>query len=74
MAERRLQRLLSLPQVLMLGIAGAIAAEIFVLTGHVAGMVGPASVLVVLAIGLLNIPIALNYAELATAYPVTGAP
>lgn len=72
MAERRLQRLLSLPQVLMLGIAGAIAAEIFVLTGHVAGMVGPASVPVVLAIGLLNIPIALNYAELATTFPVTG--
>jgi APA family basic amino acid/polyamine antiporter len=72
MAERRLRRLLSLPEVLMLGIAGTIAAEIFVLSGHVAGMVGPASVLVLAAIGLLNVAVALNYAELATAYPITG--
>ena len=72
MAERRLRRLLSLPEVLMLGIAGTIAAEIFVLTGHIAGMVGPASVVVLLAIGLLNVAVALNYAELATAFPVTG--
>ena len=70
--ERRLKRALSLPQVLMLGIAGTIAAEIFVLTGHVAGRAGPASVLALLVIGALNASFALNYSELATTYPVTG--
>jgi amino acid transporter/nucleotide-binding universal stress UspA family protein len=72
MSERRLVRALSLPEVLMLGTAGTVAAEIFVLTGHVAGMVGPASVLVLLVAGLLTYNMALNYAELATTYPVTG--
>lgn len=72
MAERRLRRALNLPQVIMLGTAGTIAAEVFVLTGHVAGMVGPASVLALLLVGLLSANFALNYAELATTYPVTG--
>lgn len=72
MSERRLKRALNLPQVLMLGTAGTIAAEVFVLTGHVAGMSGPASVLVLVAVGLLSASFALNYAELATTYPVTG--
>lgn len=72
MAERRLKRELNLPQVLMLGTAGTIAAEIFVLTGHAAGTAGPASVLVLLLVGLLSSAFALNYAELATTYPVAG--
>jgi amino acid transporter len=71
-AVRRLKRELGLGQVLMLGTAGTIAAEIFVLTGHVAGMVGPAAVLVLLLVGVLNYTFALNYSEMATAYPVTG--
>jgi amino acid transporter/nucleotide-binding universal stress UspA family protein len=56
----------------MMGVSGTIAAEVFVLTGHVAGMSGPAGVLVVLAVGILSVAFALNYAELATTYPVTG--
>ena len=72
MTVRRLKRELSLSQVLMLGTTGTIAAGIFVLMGHMAGLVGPASVLVLLLIGLLNLTFALNYAELGTTYPVTG--
>jgi len=72
MAERRLKRLLGLPEALMLAVAGTIAAEVFVLTGHVAGMAGPASVLALLLIGVLGYSFALSYAELATAFPVTG--
>ncbi len=56
----------------MLGTAGTIAAEIFVLTGHAASRSGPAAVLAILIGGLLSYSIALNYAELATTYPVTG--
>ncbi|NLF03107.1 MAG: amino acid permease [Anaerolineales bacterium] len=72
MSKRQLKRQLNLAQVIMLGTAGAIGAEIFLLTGHVAGLVGSATVLVLLAGGMLTYSIALNYCEMATAYPVTG--
>lgn len=72
MSKRKLKRQLNLVQVVMLGTAGTIAAEIFVLTGHAAGIAGPASVLAMLLCGLLSYSIALNYCEMATTYPVTG--
>ena len=56
----------------MLGTAGTIAAEIFVLTGHAAGIAGPDAVLAIIIGGVLSLSIALNYCELATTYPVTG--
>jgi len=72
MAKRKLKRQLNLMQVIMLGTAGTIAAEIFVLTGHVAKIAGPESVLALALGGLLTLSIALNYCELATTFPVTG--
>lgn len=72
MIKRKLKRQLNLAQVVMLGTAGVIGAGIFVLTGHAAGMVGPAFVLALLIGGLLSYSIALNYGELASAFPVTG--
>ncbi|HNT73375.1 MAG TPA: amino acid permease, partial [Anaerolineae bacterium] len=72
MSKRKLKRQLSLLQVVMLGTAGTIAAEIFVLTGHAAGMAGPAAVLALLVGGVLSYSVALNYCELATAYPEAG--
>jgi basic amino acid/polyamine antiporter, APA family len=72
MAKRKLKRQLGLVQVIMLGTAGTIAAEIFVLTGHVAGIAGPDTVLALIIGGILTLSIALNYCELATTYPVTG--
>ncbi|NMC46007.1 MAG: amino acid permease [Chloroflexi bacterium] len=72
MGKRKLKRQLNLLQVIMLGTAGTIAAEIFVLTGHAAGIAGPDAVLALLIGGLLTLSVALNYCELATTYPVTG--
>lgn len=72
MAKRKLRRQLSLLQVIMLGAAGTIAAEIFVLTGHAAGMAGPDTVLALVIAGAITLLVALNYCELATTYPVTG--
>lgn len=72
MAKRKLKRQLSLLQVIMLGTAGTIAAEIFVLTGHVAKLAGPESVLALALGGVLTLSIALNYCELATTFPVSG--
>ena len=56
----------------MLGTAGTIGAQIFVLTGYAAGIAGPATVVALLLGGLLSYSVAFNYCELATAYPVTG--
>lgn len=72
MSKRKLKRQLNLLQIIMLGTAGTIAAEIFVLTGHAAGIAGPDAVLALLIGGLLTLSVALNYCELATTYPVTG--
>jgi len=72
MAKRKLRRQLNLVHVIMLGTAGTIAAEIFVLTGHAAGIAGPETVFAIIIGGILSLSIALNYCELATTYPVTG--
>lgn len=72
MTKRKLKRQLNLLQVIMLGTAGTIAAEIFVLTGHAAGIAGPDTVLALIIGGFLTLSIALNYCELATTYPITG--
>jgi len=72
MTKRKLKRQLSLLQVVMLGTAGAIGAQIFVLTGHAATISGPALVLAILIGGILSFPIALNYGEQASSFPVTG--
>jgi len=71
-SKRQLKRQLNLAQVVMLGTAGTLGAGLFVLIGHTAGLVGPATVLVLLAGGVVTYSIALNYCEMATAYPVTG--
>jgi amino acid transporter/nucleotide-binding universal stress UspA family protein len=72
MPERRLKRQLSLVEVLMLGTAGTIGAEVFTLTGFVGGKAGPLGVVAVLLAGVVCVSIALNYAELSTTFPVTG--
>lgn len=72
MNKRTLKRQLNLAQVVMLGTAGAIGAQLFVLTGYGAAMAGPAFVLAIITGGLLSYSIALNYGELATMFPETG--
>lgn len=72
MAQRKLKRQLNLVQVIMLGAAGTISAEIFVLTGHAAGIAGPETVLALIIGGFLTLSIALNYCELATFFPFSG--
>lgn len=72
MANRELVRTLSLPQIMMLGIGGTMGAGVFVLTGHAAGLVGPAVVLVFFLAALQSLPNALSYAELSSSFPVAG--
>ncbi len=72
MAKKQLVRTLGLAQILMLGIGGTMGAGVFVLTGHAAGKVGPAVILVFLLAGLQSLPNSLSYAELASSFPIAG--
>jgi len=72
MSKRKLKRQLGLAQIVMLGTAGTIGAQIFVLTGEAAAITGPATVLALLIGGVLTYSIAVNYCELATSFPETG--
>jgi amino acid transporter/nucleotide-binding universal stress UspA family protein len=72
MARKQLVRTLGLTEILMLGIGGTMGAGVFVLTGHAAGMVGPAVILVFLLAGLQSLPNSLSYAELASSFPIAG--
>lgn len=72
MANKELVRTLGLTEIMMLGIGGTMGAGVFVLTGHAAGMVGPAVILVFLLAALQSLPNALSYAELASTFPVAG--
>jgi amino acid transporter len=72
MAKKQLVRTLGLGQILMLGIGGTMGAGVFVLTGHAAGMAGPAVILVFLLAALQSLPNSLSYAELSSTFPVAG--
>lgn len=72
MAKKELVRTLGLTEIMMLGIGGTMGAGVFVLTGHAAGMVGPAVILVFLLAALQSLPNALSYAELASTFPIAG--
>lgn len=72
MSPRQLVRTLGFAQILMLGIGGTMGAGIFVLTGHAAGLVGPAVILAFLLAGLQSLPNSLSYAELASSFPIAG--
>ncbi len=69
---KQLVRTLGLAQIMMLGIGGTMGAGVFVLTGHAAGLVGPAVILVFLLAGLQSLPNSLSYAELASSFPIAG--
>ena len=56
MKKKQLVRTLGLAQIMMLGIGGTMGAGVFVLTGHAAGLVGPAVILVFLLAGLQSLP------------------
>ena len=72
MARKQLVRTLGFAHILMLGIGGTMGAGVFVLTGHAAGLVGPAVLLAFLLAGLQSLPNCLSYAELASSFPVAG--
>ncbi len=73
MAERvEFKRNVGLFLAVMIGIGAMMGPGIFALPGELAHMVGPLGILVYLAMGVLTIFTALNYAELGAAIPIAG--
>jgi amino acid transporter/Trk K+ transport system NAD-binding subunit len=66
------KRNMGLFMAVMIGIGATMGPGIFALPGELARMVGPLSILVYLAMGLLTLFTALNYAELSAAIPLAG--
>lgn len=56
----------------MIGIGATMGPGIFALPGELAHMIGPAGILVYLAMGFLTVFTALNYSELSAAIPLAG--
>lgn len=66
------QRTIGLFMAVMIGIGAMMGPGIFALPAPLAERVGPLGVLSYLALGLMVLPTALNYAELGAAVPVAG--
>jgi len=72
-AERvEFKRNIGLFMAVMIGIGAMMGPGIFALPGELAKLVGPLGVLVYLAMGIVVVFTALNYAELGAALPIAG--
>ncbi len=69
---KKLERSLSLPYVVAIGIGGMLGSGIFVLPGLAAMKTGPSVYLAYLLAGICVLPAALSKAELASAMPTSG--
>lgn len=70
---RPLERSLSFASLLLLGVGSVIGAGIFSILGQAVRAAGPAVVVSMLLVGVAALLIALQYAELSSAYPIAGS-
>ena len=57
-----------------IGIGGIIGSGIFILPANMAAIAGPGLILAILFAGIITMFLALPYAELGAAFPITGGP
>lgn len=69
---KKLERRLTLPYVVAIGIGGMLGSGIFVLPGIAAAKTGPSIWIAYLLAGICVLPAALSKSELATAMPTSG--
>ena len=69
---QKFSRLLNRYDIICLGINGIVGAGIFLLTGRIAALAGPASIFLYLLCGMLCLAIALCFAEMGGMYQQTG--
>lgn len=72
--EPHLKRAIGLPTLVCLGAGGMIGSGIFALPAEMAAVAGPGMLLGILLAGMVAMWLALPYAELGSAFPLTGGP
>lgn len=69
-----LKKELGLVHVVMLCTGAIMGTGIFIIPGVAAGLLGPGSMLLWIAVALITIPMSLCFVELASSYNITGGP
>ncbi|MEM7174794.1 MAG: APC family permease [Chlamydiota bacterium] len=70
----KLKKAIGLPMLIAIGLSGVIGSGIFILPASLAATAGPGMLIAILFAGLIAAVLALAYAELGAAFPVTGGP
>ena len=72
--NKKLKKAIGLPTLVAIGLSGIIGSGIFILPASLAATAGPGMLIAILFAGLIATVLALAYAELGAAFPVTGGP
>jgi len=73
-SKRKLHKDLGLISLVSIGVGGIIGSGIFILPANMAAIAGPGLILAILLSGVITTFLALAYAELGAAFPITGGP
>ncbi|QVL57370.1 MAG: amino acid permease [Simkaniaceae bacterium] len=73
-SEAKLKKGIGLWTLLSIGVGGIIGSGIFILPANMAAIAGPGLLLAILLSGIITTFLALAYAELGAAFPITGGP
>lgn len=74
MESKELKKGLGLFSLIAIGVGSIIGSGIFILPANMAAIAGPSFLLAILFAGLVSTLLALTYAELGAAFPLTGGP
>ncbi len=72
--KRELKKEIGLFTLLSIGVGGIIGSGIFILPASMAAIAGPGLILAIIISGIITTFLALSYAELGAAFPITGGP
>jgi len=72
--NKKLHKELGLFTLVSIGVGGIIGSGIFALPANMAAIAGPGLILAILIAGIITLFLALSYAELGAAFPLTGGP
>ncbi|WP_194847058.1 APC family permease [Candidatus Neptunochlamydia vexilliferae] len=74
MSRSKLKKEIGLLTLVSIGVGGIIGSGIFILPANMAALAGPGLLLAILISGVITTFLALAYAELGAAFPITGGP
>jgi len=72
--KAKLKKEIGLSALISIGVGGIIGSGIFILPANMAAIAGPGLILAIILAGMITTFLALAYAELGAAFPITGGP